>query len=295
MKKIILPVLLFFCFSAITFWYTPSSQDKTQVIKLHTALDTIYYTNPSKSQKLLSQISLLRNKYEWSERISYLLWELEIYLEFQQGKSIWKNVRVIDWDTIEATIDWVKEKIRLIGIDTPETEVWAEYYWKEATDYLTGRIEWKDVYIEIDESQWERDRYNRLLGYAFLGVENLWETLIKEWYAYEYTYNKAYKYQELYKSSEKYASENTLGLWDVPENIEEIYPVSETPIYSPGKSYYNAEDTSYLDMGFTCNKRKYCSYMDSCDEVKYFFYQCWAKTFDRDKDWIPCESICWQE
>ena len=295
MKNVAIPLILFLCFSSLAFGYTPTTQDKTQINKLHTALDIIYYKTPSKSEKLLSQIKIIANKYEWNERILYLLWEIEIYLEFQQGKSIWKNVRVIDGDTIEATIGWVKEKIRLIGIDTPETEVWEEFYGKEATDYLKERIEWKDVYIETDDSQWERDKYDRLLGFAFLGMENLWETLIREWYAYEYTYDKAYKYQDLYKSSEIYASENNLGLWDIPKTQEEIAPVENTPVFTPGKSYYDPFDESYLDMGFTCNKRKYCSYMDSCSEVKYFFYVCGAKTFDRDKDWIPCESICWQE
>ena len=300
MRKVTIPIILFFCFSSLAFGYTPTAKDKTQINKLHTALDTIYYKNPSKSEKLLSQIKIIANSYEWNERISYLLWELESYLEFQLERSIWKNTRVIDWDTIEVTISGVKEKVRLIGIDTPETEVWEEFYGKEATEYLKTRIGWKDVYIETDKTQGERDKYDRLLGYVFLSTENIGATMIKGGYAYEYTYDKAYKYQELYKSSETYASDNNLGLWDIPDTqVEEINEAKElidwTKIYTPGKSYYDPNDESYLDMGFDCNKRKYCSYMNSCNEVKYFFYVCWAKTFDRDKDWIPCESICWQE
>lgn len=294
MKKVAIPLILFFCFSSITFWYTPTEKDKTQINQLYSALDSIYYKNPSKSEKLLSQIELIQEKYKDNQRISYLLTEIAKYLDFQIGLSLWKNVDVIDWDTISVTIDWVREKVRLIGIDTPETEVWEEYYWKEATDYLKDRIQRKDVYIELDESQWERDKYDRLLGYVHFRYENIGNTMIREWYAYEYTYDKAYKHQELYKESERYASTNELGLWNIPENTEEIELIDGTT-YTPKKSYYDPNDKSYLDMGFDCNKRKYCSYMESCDEVKYFFYVCGAKTFDRDKDWIPCENICWQE
>lgn len=42
---------------------------------------------------------------------------------------------------------------------------------------------------------------------------------------------------------------------------------------------------------FTCSKRT-CSQMDSCEEARFHLTQCGVSSLDRDKDGIPCESLC---
>jgi micrococcal nuclease len=42
---------------------------------------------------------------------------------------------------------------------------------------------------------------------------NFNEMMIKEGYAYEYTYNKPYKYQDQFKEAEGQAREEEVGLW----------------------------------------------------------------------------------
>ena len=42
---------------------------------------------------------------------------------------------------------------------------------------------------------------------------------------------------------------------------------------------------------FDCAK-KYCKYMDSCDEACYKLMVCDHTRLDRDKDGIPCENVC---
>lgn len=42
---------------------------------------------------------------------------------------------------------------------------------------------------------------------------------------------------------------------------------------------------------FECGKRT-CKQMDSCAEARYHLEQCGVKSLDRDKDGVPCESIC---
>ncbi|QIW15836.1 nuclease [Pasteurellaceae bacterium RH1A] len=42
---------------------------------------------------------------------------------------------------------------------------------------------------------------------------------------------------------------------------------------------------------FECGKRT-CSQMNSCEEARFHLTQCGVKSLDRDKDGIPCESIC---
>ena len=73
---------------------------------------------------------------------------------------------VIDSDTFRLENG---EKVRLIGIDAPETHhprKPVEYYGKEATELAKKILEGKLVRLELDVQ--ERDQYGRLLVYVFL-------------------------------------------------------------------------------------------------------------------------------
>ena len=139
-----------------------------------------------------------------------------------QNLISYKIVKVIDWDTIKIFDEnWEKESVRMIWIDTPEsykTRFWyKECFWDEASNYLK-KIIWdsEKVQVEIDKTQWNKwfDRYWRLLWYVFLNWENLNEKMIKDWYAWEFTYQKHfYKYQKEFKAAEKFASKNDFWLW----------------------------------------------------------------------------------
>ena len=43
---------------------------------------------------------------------------------------------------------------------------------------------------------------------------------------------------------------------------------------------------------FTCEGKQKCAQMSSCDEAYFYLQQCGLGKLDRDKDGIPCESIC---
>lgn len=44
---------------------------------------------------------------------------------------------------------------------------------------------------------------------------------------------------------------------------------------------------------FTCSVRKTrCAQMESCDEAFFYLTQCGVRSLDRDKDGVPCESLC---
>jgi hypothetical protein len=43
---------------------------------------------------------------------------------------------------------------------------------------------------------------------------------------------------------------------------------------------------------FVCGAKKKCSQMTSCKEAYFYLNKCGLKRLDRDKDGIPCESIC---
>lgn len=43
---------------------------------------------------------------------------------------------------------------------------------------------------------------------------------------------------------------------------------------------------------YSCTVKKTCKQMSSCDEAYFYLNVCGKKSLDRDKDGIPCESIC---
>ncbi len=142
---------------------------------------------------------------------------------------------VVDWDTMTIKLNWKTISVRLIWVDAPEKTTkrygYKECYWEESSEYLSKLLDWKDIYLEYDESQWLYDSYDRILAYVFLGSENINKKIIRDWYGWEYTYNKPYKYQSEFKEAQKYAEKNTLWLWSgcggkriplVDENIETI-------------------------------------------------------------------------
>lgn len=44
---------------------------------------------------------------------------------------------------------------------------------------------------------------------------------------------------------------------------------------------------------YSCDDgKRTCKAMNSCAEVKFYLNQCGVSRLDRDKDGIPCESLC---
>lgn len=129
----------------------------------------------------------------------------------------YKVAYVVDGDTIDVMINEKKERLRLIGINTPETKdpgKPVECFGKEASDKATQLLYGQMVRLEADPTQGERDKYGRLLRYVHrLDGLNFNKWMIEQGYAYEYTYDKIYAYQSQFKAAQSYAQKNRLGLW----------------------------------------------------------------------------------
>jgi len=50
--------------------------------------------------------------------------------------------------------------------------------------------------------------------------------------------------------------------------------------------------TGQSSSGFSCSPRKLCSEMKSCAEARFHLKECHNSKLDRDRDGIPCESLC---
>ncbi len=123
--------------------------------------------------------------------------------------------RVVDGDTIEIDYNGSKEKLRLIGIDTPES-VHPEAsknveFGKIATEFTKEALENKEVVLEFDVSK--RDRYGRLLAYVWIDGIMFNKTLIESGIALVTTYPPDVKYAEEFVKLQEQARKNKLGLW----------------------------------------------------------------------------------
>ena len=113
--------------------------------------------------------------------------------------------RVIDGDTIELENE---ERVRLIGIDTPER---GEYYFEEATERLRELVEGEEVILERDREN--RDRYDRLLRYIYFDDLFINLILVEEGFARAYPYDHNLRYEDEFAEAEEIARENGLGIW----------------------------------------------------------------------------------
>lgn len=137
-----------------------------------------------------------------------------------------KIVKVIDGDTFVLENG---EHVRLLGIDTPEK--WpskkmdndADRSKKDkevikklgelASQYSDSLLFGKYVKLVADSTNSDRDKYKRLLRYAYLENGELFNLkIIQDGYAYAYT-RFPIIYLEQFRGAEKDAMENSRGLW----------------------------------------------------------------------------------
>lgn len=131
----------------------------------------------------------------------------------QEGERV-RVVRVVDGDTIEVEKNGAVERVRYIGIDTPETvdpRKTVQCFGVEASKKNKELVEGKMVRLEKDVT--DRDKYNRLLRYVWLGDTLVNEALVAQGFAKSYSYPPDIKYQDRIVAAEKKARENKLGLW----------------------------------------------------------------------------------
>jgi micrococcal nuclease len=93
-------------------------------------------------------------------------------------------VRVVDGDTIVASVDGQDEYVRYIGVDTPETvkpDTPVECFGTRASDENHRLVEHRTVRLVFDREV--RDDYGRLLAYVFAGERFVNGALIRGGYA----------------------------------------------------------------------------------------------------------------
>ncbi|MGB9753587.1 MAG: nuclease [Roseiflexus castenholzii] len=145
---------------------------------------------------------------------------------------------VTDGDTIEVSLGGVTERVRLIGVDTPETSHPSrpvECFGREAAAFTRAMLSGQTVVLEADPTQDNRDRFNRLLRFVWLPDGRLANyEIIAQGYGFEYTFRTPYRYRAEFRAAERAAREAQAGLW-APEtcNGERVPAGSATPLARP--------------------------------------------------------------
>lgn len=132
--------------------------------------------------------------------------------------------RVIDGDTIEIEGG---QKVRYIGIDTPETvdpRKPVQCFGKEASAKNKELVEGKKVRLEKDIT--DMDKYGRLLRYVYVGDTFINLELVKQGYASSYSYPPDIKFQNVFLQAQQEAQAKDLGFWSACEESE----ATETPV-----------------------------------------------------------------
>lgn len=117
----------------------------------------------------------------------------------------YKVVRVVDGDTLVVNINSDEVKVRLIGINTPESvhpdKKLNTEEGKLASNFTKSKVENKSVYLEFDEEI--KDPYDRTLAYVFLDKEGktmLQDIILKAGHAKIMTIEPNTKYAKHFQS-----------------------------------------------------------------------------------------------
>ncbi|WP_226913351.1 thermonuclease family protein [Gephyromycinifex aptenodytis] len=129
------------------------------------------------------------------------------------GEIVGRVTYVVDGDTVHVRVGSRIEKVRVIGVDTPELSK-RQCFSTQAKAATTNLVAGKVVTLRADRTQGDRDRYHRLLRHVILpDRSSLAQRLIANGYGREYTYAKPYVGQSTFRSAQARAMKARRGVW----------------------------------------------------------------------------------
>ncbi len=162
----------------------------------------------------------------YKARVSYAVLLLCVLISAVQALSQPTALRCSDHRTVKRVVDGDTlllengERVRLIGVDTPETKrpnTPVQYFGKEATAFTRRMVEGKRVKLEFDPANAHlkhRDRYGRTLAYVFLENGTLLNAeIIRQGYGFAMT-KYPFARMEEFRRLERQAREQRRGLWN---------------------------------------------------------------------------------
>lgn len=136
---------------------------------------------------------------------------------------LYNVIRVVDGDTIIINKDGAETKVRLIGVDTPESVATGNNAYKNceegkiASEFTKDLLDGASVSLEYDVSP--QDKYGRDLCYVYLeDGKMLNELLLEKGYARLMTVPPNVKYVEEFTIIQKTAQKMSEGFWNSEES-----------------------------------------------------------------------------
>lgn len=120
-----------------------------------------------------------------------------------------KVVAVTDGDTVRVLVDGRELRVRLEGIDAPESK---QAYGQRSKQALSELVFGKHVRLDVTG----KDRYGRTLGLLYVDDEPVNVRMILEGMAWHYAYFNA---EPTFAAAEKQAREARAGLWSDPDPV----------------------------------------------------------------------------
>lgn len=120
----------------------------------------------------------------------------------------------VDGDTVHVRLGGRDEKVRFIGVNTPEVSWYGregECYGPAAALYTRRRLVGQTVHLVFDVRQ--RDVYGRLLAYVYVGRELFNLTLVRRGYATNDPVPPDTRMEDVFASAETVAKAGGVGLW----------------------------------------------------------------------------------
>ncbi len=126
-------------------------------------------------------------------------------------------VQVVDGDTIDVEFGDTEERVRLIGIDTPETKkpnAPIECWGPEATEFTTTLLE-PGTSVRVERDVVGRDDYGRLLGYVYRADDDLFVNLeiVARGFATTLTIEPNSMFAPTFAQAAREAERLDIGMW----------------------------------------------------------------------------------
>lgn len=133
------------------------------------------------------------------------------------GAGAAEVVRVVDGDTIVVRLDGAEERVRLLGIDTPESvdpRSPVECFGKEAAAHTAALLP-PGTPVRLVRDVEARDRYERLLAYVYRIDDGTFVNLrlVEDGYAAVLTYPPNVAHADEFVAAAGEARESGRGLW----------------------------------------------------------------------------------
>ena len=124
---------------------------------------------------------------------------------------------VIDGDTVDFIIDGREERVRLIGIDTPETKKPnspIECFGPEATDFMQELLP-VGTPVRIERDIVNRDDYGRILGYVYRAEDGIFVNyeMMRQGFAQPLSIKPNTVFAPMFADAARAAERDDIGLW----------------------------------------------------------------------------------